>query len=184
MLIGITGKKRSGKDTVANFLCEDYKFIRYSFADPMKKACKILFNFTDEQLWGKDKELYDPRWGTTARKVLQLMGTEIFQYEFPKLMPEYGKLIGRTHWVKLFEMFYEDNKDRDIVFSDVRFFHEIEAIRKIGGEIWVVERDIANDSDDSHASENEWVGIEPDELIVNNGTIKELEECVDSILII
>ena len=55
MIIGIYGKKRSGKDTIANFLCEKYGFIKYGFGDPIKDIAKIMFGFTEEQLYGSKK---------------------------------------------------------------------------------------------------------------------------------
>jgi len=49
MIIGITGKKRSGKDTVASCLVENYMFVKYSLADPIKEACKDIFGFSNNQ---------------------------------------------------------------------------------------------------------------------------------------
>ena len=37
-LIGLVGKKRAGKDTVAATLVEGFGFVRYAFADPLKAA--------------------------------------------------------------------------------------------------------------------------------------------------
>ena len=36
MIIGLTGYARSGKDTVASILVEDYGFTRVAFADPIR----------------------------------------------------------------------------------------------------------------------------------------------------
>lgn len=54
MIIGITGQPPagSGKDTVADFLVEEYGFAKVAMADPMKRICKEVFDFSDEQLWG------------------------------------------------------------------------------------------------------------------------------------
>lgn len=51
-IIGITGYAGSGKDTVANILCKEHGFVKVAFADPLKRICKDVFDFTDEQLWG------------------------------------------------------------------------------------------------------------------------------------
>lgn len=51
-LIGITGKAGSGKDTVADILCRNHGFVRVTLADVMKRFCKEIFGFADEQLWG------------------------------------------------------------------------------------------------------------------------------------
>lgn len=44
MIIGVSGFKSSGKDTVANYLVEKYNFKRISFADPLKDMVAELFD--------------------------------------------------------------------------------------------------------------------------------------------
>ena len=81
MLIAFLGKKSSGKDTVANFLIKNDDYIKYVFADPLKKGIQAFFNLSDDQLYDeKLKEIIDPRWGVSPRKLLQTIGTDIFQY--------------------------------------------------------------------------------------------------------
>nr|WP_236871062.1 AAA family ATPase [Brevibacillus laterosporus] len=41
--IALTGKMRSGKDTVAAYLVEHYDFIPYAFGDGIKRVCHELF---------------------------------------------------------------------------------------------------------------------------------------------
>ena len=65
IIIGLLGKKRSGKDTSGNYLIEKYNFVKYAFADPVKEICRILFDFSDEQLFGNKKEGVDFRWYLT-----------------------------------------------------------------------------------------------------------------------
>lgn len=55
MIIGICGQAGSGKDTAADFLVKDHGFAKVSFADPMKRFCQEIFDFTDEQLWGSSQ---------------------------------------------------------------------------------------------------------------------------------
>jgi hypothetical protein len=52
LLIGLVGKKQSGKDTVAQFLEVKYDYQQYSLANAMKLACRHIFLMSDEQLWG------------------------------------------------------------------------------------------------------------------------------------
>lgn len=52
MIIGLCGLAGSGKDTVADFLVKDHGFVKIALADPLKRVCKEVFAFTDEQLWG------------------------------------------------------------------------------------------------------------------------------------
>lgn len=55
-LVGINGKKYSGKDTTGNFLSEITGFNTYALAKPLKNICSKLFGFTEEQLYGNEKE--------------------------------------------------------------------------------------------------------------------------------
>lgn len=52
MIIGLSGKKASGKSTVANYLTQTHRYKELSFADPLKRGCKEIFGLTDLELWG------------------------------------------------------------------------------------------------------------------------------------
>ena len=49
-LIGLLGRKQSGKDTLGNYLVDKYNYKRYAFADPIKDILKIMFDLSDKQL--------------------------------------------------------------------------------------------------------------------------------------
>ena len=87
MIIGLAGKKGSGKDTIADYLCEQYGFIKYGFGDPIKEIGRIMFDFTTEQLYGSEKELLDNNWGIIPRDFFQKFGTEYGQFILPKHLP-------------------------------------------------------------------------------------------------
>lgn len=53
--IALTGRMRSGKDTVGQYLVENYGFKRFAFGDGIVKTCKRLF--PDEFIGGKPREL-------------------------------------------------------------------------------------------------------------------------------
>jgi dephospho-CoA kinase len=177
MLIGITGYKRSGKDTVAQIMVQHSNFERYAFADTIKAGCKVLFDWNDDHVYGDLKEEIDPRWGVSPRQMLQIFGTEIFQYGIPKLFPEYAKIVGRSFWVKRTFAEIEKNKDtNNIVIPDVRFHHEVDAIRARGGLIFKVVR--SGYKSDGHESEEHIKEIDADYTILNNDTLEQLESVV------
>jgi len=200
MIIGLCGKKHSGKDTAAKHLCLVYKYIRYGLADPMKFAIKEIFLLSDEQLWGDLKEVLDARYNTTARKILQVFGTELFQFDIYKHIPELS-VEPRKLWINRFKLWYRYQQNGipihfvnslnneimytdtplDVVISDVRFPHEVDVIREMGGIIVKINR---NDVDlsDVHASETEMDEIEPDYVIDNNGSIKDLKHNLDILM--
>ena len=93
-IIAICGAKRSGKDVLCKYLTKKYEYKKLYFSEPLKKAVKELFNFTDIQVGideenanGDEKDNIDERWGISPRKALQYFGTEIMQYKINELIP-------------------------------------------------------------------------------------------------
>jgi len=60
MIIGITGKAGAGKDTAADVLVERFNFVKVALADPLKRICQEVFDFSDEQLWGPSEKRNEP----------------------------------------------------------------------------------------------------------------------------
>ena len=75
MLIGISGKAQSGKDTLGKYLCDEYRCLHYYFAKPLKEGAKVMFNLTDDQI--ANKEVPIEPWGISPRKIYQVLGTEV-----------------------------------------------------------------------------------------------------------
>ena len=147
---------------------KNYDYIKYVFADPLKKGIQHFFNLTDQQLYDeKLKETIDPRWGISPRKLLQTIGTDIFQYSIHELLPEL-KGEKRNHWVTLFKEWYleeiKKNPDVCVVIADARFMHEITTIKDLGGKVFKIIRPRIEENIDKHLSENE-INCIPDEMI-------------------
>ena len=128
MIIGITGYKYNGKDTCANYLVDNYKFNKISFADPLKQCLKSLFSFTDEQLYGKEKEIVDNYWGVSPRTVMQFVGTELFRDQMKQIIFN----IDSMFWCKVMERKLS-NICENVVIADVRFVNEALMIKKMNG---------------------------------------------------
>lgn len=60
MIVGISGRANSGKDTVANYLVNQYKFTKIALADPLKRFVMEVFDFSEEQLWGSSEKREEP----------------------------------------------------------------------------------------------------------------------------
>lgn len=174
MIIGILGKKGSGKDTSADYIVEKYSYHKYSFAKPLKEICRILFGFTDEQLYGDKKEVIDPYWKITPRVALQYIGTDLFRNQLKNIMPH----INDDIWVNVFEANHNDN---NVVIADCRFQNEVDKIKKMNGIIIKLIRD--THSIDSHSSENIDNVTDFDYIIHNNGSIQDLYNEIDKIMI-
>ena len=188
MLIGFLGKKGVGKDTSAKLLLDDYNFTRYAFGDPVKDVVGTMFCMDEEQLYGNKKEEIDPRWNVSPRTLFQVIGTNFAQYWLMLKLPELEEKVKMKHfWVKRFEMWYEEesNKNKNVVITDVRFQHEVDAIKSKNGIIIKLINSDSIKSTDRHISETESESINKknvDYTVDNNSTIDELYKKINVIL--
>lgn len=182
-LIGLLGRKRVGKDTVADYLINNYNFTKHAFAHPIKEILKIMFDFSEHQL-NIDKEKIDDRWGISPRIAMQQFGTDFVRDDICKYIPNIkNNLYGETLWIKLFRIWYEKNKDKDIIISDVRFLDEIEVIKSLGGIIIKINRD--TNQVDNHKSESKIDTYDKkliDHEIDNNSNLNDLYSQTNNII--
>jgi hypothetical protein len=159
MLIGLIGKKSSGKDTFGEYLIQNYSYQKRAFADPLKECCSLLFqipfeHFNDESL----KETMNRKWNKTPRQLLQIVGTDLFRNRFDK-----------NFWLLLFENWFLKQENKNIVCTDVRFQNEADLIKKLGGILIRINRPLLHT--DNH--ESEQLNIQNyDYEIENNSTLE------------
>jgi hypothetical protein len=179
VVIAICGFKRSGKDTIADYLVKQYGYNKIKIADPLKETCSMLFGLSQEQIEGDQKEVIDQRWGVTPRQIMQYVGTELMQYQIQELLPN----IGRTFWIKSLLGKHSANSACPLVVSDMRFQHELDEMRAHYGDnvkvIKVVNCRVDRDGD-AHISEKEWITIKEDVLIVNDQGLDQLHTAIDA----
>lgn len=67
-IVGVSGQAGAGKDTVADYLIDSFGFVRISLADPMKRFGRVVFGFSEKQLWGSShwRNGVDHRFATPA----------------------------------------------------------------------------------------------------------------------
>jgi hypothetical protein len=201
-LIGVLGRAGAGKDTIAERLVTHHGFARVAFGDLIKRVCREIFGFTDDQLWGsmEDEARPDFRYeradGTflTPREAMQILGTEFGRRCYPPIWIEHAlktanRLLdgGMVYFkdVGLRSALPRDPIPTGVVFSDCRFVNEVDAIQKADGKVIKVVRidgrgNVAGIP--NHASEREIDAIEPDHTIYNNDTIAQLNTNVDRIV--
>lgn len=174
-IIGVTGLKRHGKNTIADYFVNNHNYIQLQFAEPLKNMCKTLFNFTDEQVNGNDKEKLDSYWNVTPRKTMQWLGTDIFRNKIQCILPG----VDDRFWIKCMEKriqdIWKENPDCKIIISDVRFQNEVEFIKSLTHEsliIKVVRKQMK--ITDIHISELSVMQITEDNLIYNDSSIEDL----------
>lgn len=132
-VIGITGRKRAGKDTMAGIIKDHAKgeVVTYAFADPVYAMLeKFLNGFPMVPGTGEvDKNAVVYPYGVTMRHMLQTLGTE------------WGRdCIHPDIWVMKANHFFDmydssTNTPEYFVFTDVRFNNEAKFVRDIGGTV-------------------------------------------------
>lgn len=190
VLIGLVGRKGSGKDTLALHLVESYGYHQLSLAGPMKSAVGLLFNLTDDQIHDTDKkEELDDRYNLTPRYLFQVFGTEVFRESIYDFFPQLKDKIPKGEfWLyHLSERIHKLNKENGIVrfvITDVRFINEAKFLKeRFNAKLIRIERDkVDNGNVDSHKSEADIDNI-TEQLNVcvlkNNGSINDLYEKYD-----
>jgi len=167
-IIAICGIKRSGKDTLAKHIIHKYKYEHLKIADKLKYVLKILFNLTDDEIDGDKKDIIHQKWMVTPRKLMDFIGTHVFQYEINQILPE----IGRTFWINDLLELIEMNPHKRYVISDLRFVHEIEKLKKY--DICVVKLCRNGCITQGYDSEKEYNFIMEDIKLDNNHTPQQL----------
>jgi dephospho-CoA kinase len=175
--IALTGKLRSGKDTVARHLYIKYGFSTVAFGDALKKNAHATFPWVSE--FSKPRALY------------QAYGQFIRQIE-----PDV--------WIKHAEQAVKGAIDFNVgigaervgvVITDLRQLNEYEWCRKNGFTIVKVTApldtrihraqtagDDFNENDLYHSTESYIDGFEADFVIANGGSIDEMKARVDEIM--
>lgn len=199
MIIGILGLKGSGKDTIGNYLIENYNFKKLAYADSLKDAICCIFGWdremmegstTESRLW---REEIDPYWGVSPRQMMQKIGTDLFRKHFSDDV-----------WIKSLKLKLQKIKT-NVVITDCRFDNEINLIKELGGKVIMVERMFPNwkvitssyrngiitkaraetELLKTGIHESEWRCYLYDNIdfyVDNSGSIEELYEVVDKII--
>lgn len=189
MIIGLSGRKCSGKAEIANVLVENFKFKRLYMALPLKKIISELVGFdvnekqetktaiVDKVLDENDIKLVSQRTGIdenfirtetqgvtfhTVRDMLQIIGTDVIR--------KYNPLWHINEVMKLI-----DNKS-SYVIDDIRFPNEKKAIEERGGDTWFIVRPLINDIS-NHISETslQWQDF-GNKIIFNNIPLNALHK--------
>lgn len=168
--IGLTGKMRSGKDTVADYLAQSHGFhVPLSFGNALKRIAHETFPDVPKE--PKPRELY----------------------QFMNVMREYDKDVWVKHLAK--EVGIISRVPRGIVVTDARQPNEVAWLRDNGFTIVKVEADevtrierikAQGESVDEealrHKTESYVDGIDADYYLPNFGTINELHTRIDEMV--
>lgn len=165
MLIGVSGKMRSGKDTVAEYIVEKYGFEHKKFSQGIKEIY--------------EKYHYKDNNGIKPRAELQGLGQGI------------RAVLGEDVWVNYTLKDVEDNDN--VIVSDVRQDNEFIALRERGAFIILVSASkqaqkerllsLGESEKDNLDHETEYITESLADIeIVNDSTLEELYRKIDEVL--
>ena len=194
IVIGLQGKKRSGKDTFANFLVghlKDKKVARTAFANPLKE---MLSDISGVDFFSEENKETDMVFMLNMIKFQEhtdlLLDVSVF-YQLDKFarLEGFGTLYIYTSKRKLMQFFGTDicrkykgdlywvNKlqipDTDVlIVTDVRFQTEADKIKSLGGILVEIINPLI-ESTDTHSSEN--AVLPSDCEVYNSGSLNDLD---------
>lgn len=138
VIIGLSGKRGSGKDELARKLAP-YGWEKVSFAEELKQRTRDDFNLTVEHTDGKLKEV--------PCGFINDGGRELTPRDIMTMCGKYYRSIDPMFWVK--SAFRRVNKldglidVHKIVVTDVRFENEVRSLREHGAFIVRINRPLA-----------------------------------------
>ena len=197
----ISGQKRAGKDTIANYIMDNVITARVSFADPVRAVCRAYFGWDDEWLLGNKKEDIDPYWGISPRQAMQYLGTEVGRIGIAQNYSNFYDITGDSIWIKnaqktirkISDEYGEEYdkfgaKIRAVVIPDMRFLNEYDAMKKMSEEGYkVITIGVRRNGlpSDNHASETEikYCVEKCDFILENDKDIPDLHKKVHQFLI-
>lgn len=176
-LVGLIGRKRSGKDTFAERLIAEHGFARVAFADPLKAAALALdpiivgaeecAGIPDERLsqvvaeegWERAKEWPE------VRRILQALGVAVRDH------------VDRDAWLNAaadtIRYLRAGPEATPVVVTDVRFPNEAAWIASAGGLLVRITRQ-GLDTSDAHVSETALDDYPVPYTVTNDSTIADL----------
>jgi len=132
MIIAISGLSGTGKDTAADILVRNHGFVKVSLADPIKRICRDVFGFTDDQLWGpsESRNAPDKRYVRLAKGALGSSWTsngptpnppeDVYltpRHALQQLGTEYGRNCYDDIWVEYAVRVYETLQRGDYYYT-------------------------------------------------------------------
>jgi hypothetical protein len=198
-IIGLIGKKGSGKDTAARPLIDEHDFAHVKFAQPLKQLICDVFDihlhYLEDPIF-KEEKFIEP-WTITEEDCNRFIDLIPFNFEsagqtdiirdilegreietLRELMQLIGTDICRSLDPDFFTKLGSSSIDRwssinePVIITDIRFPNEVKEIKNRNGLIVQIVRPGEID-EDSHESENQ--SLKADITIINNGSIEELQ---------
>jgi len=193
----LCGYARSGKDTVARVLCEEFGFVKMAFADPLRAMAlaidpMICLEGMSPEIFGallkhqETRGTFDNRQTSMKSEAVRYhVLIDAVGYEQAKSLPDFRRFLQRLGTEGARECMWDSiwldtlgrrvsalPSDARVVVTDVRFPNEAFWVRS-RGTLWRVDRSGVG-APNGHASEQHIERFDVHEVIQNRGTIDDL----------
>lgn len=184
-LIGLTGYSRSGKDTFARLLAEQFRVGLVAFATPLKREIAAAWQVDVGLFHGADKE--QPAEALALRRCTdaEFVAAHWHLADLPALKPRtvmqaWGRWMHAREpgrYVRLAAAEVVEIASTDpaaVVITDVRLDHERDWLRAQGGLLWRVVHPDRPHPPSGDATEKQHLAWRVDAVIVNDGKTEQL----------
>ncbi len=201
-VVAVSGWKRSGKDTIADYLVQKYEAKRIAFADPLKEMVSELFGLSldtinnpatkeaplldlpvemkdkfstnnNRFLWGEFRDQNGKRYGEGSPESVMCWTPRALCIMLGSSM----RCIDPNFWVK--KAIQQTKPGQLYVISDLRYRNEIESLKKEVSNVKAIRINRFDTCESTDPSERDLDNYQFDALIENKGTIADLYFAVD-----
>lgn len=198
IIVGLSGKKGVGKDTLASILTKNHHFTRFALGDYVKDIIEEVLHVPRILLYSeelKDRELSEPiefkeyQFEHLLEKLeycaefneedeLQNIKRLFLTTKFitPRQIMQFvatdivRDYIGYDTWIDMLRRDLEKTTHTKIVVTDCRMANERKLIKDLGGKLGLVVRDNSINKDDTHFSENDLGEVDEYDYIFSNNS--------------
>lgn len=179
-IIGIVGKKKSGKTSLAknilkyldNFYIHHY--VKLAFADPIKEFCYNVMGLTYEQCYGSDEDKNTltkykwenlPHYNEILREIENIYDADLIPTGFMaarEIFQEFGTGIFRRMnpniWIEALDrkLYRSERPYSHVIIDDCRFKNEFDYLKSQNAYIIKLERGITGDNHQSEIDLNNY----------------------------
>lgn len=176
ILIGVHGRRRSGKTNIARRLVDQHGFAEVAFAAPIYRGLAAMLGVDLQDLMADDLKEIPIAWlGRAPRHLTDTLGFD------------WGvKMVCNDLWIRIAQREIEKHRAAGapgVVLSDVRREAEVEYLLAQGGELWIVTRPNQPASPfEAHPIHAGLASTYPARGIVNGAGFMQLHERVDQLI--
>lgn len=194
MIYLVSGKKTSGKDTVANYISKKTLYPIYCFAQPIKEAISEIFGVSSYYFNQENKEkklirIHKPS-NRSSFDEHQIDLEKYTSFSVRSIMQDMGQYFRNNYdkniWINLLIQKIKKDKVNNFIISDVRYKNEIEKIKETFKDVITIRINRPNTKHNkysNHISETDLDEHLFDYTLNNTGTLEDLAVQVNSILL-